>query len=107
MLLVSVTKITPPEKKTLGEIGLNSTTSEAAGQFLLRDCSAEAFMTIVYFHKHRRQQSPAGQRKRGKGFEEPPCILEPLFFCARRGSVNPGCDLRTLASFLEPCLLAY
>ena len=45
------------------------------------------------------QQSPAGQRKRGNGFWEPPCILEPLFFSALHDSKNPGFVLWPLSPY--------
>ena len=46
------------------------------------------------------QQGPAGQRKRGGKFWEPPCMLEPLFVSARHGSENPGFVLRPLSPYM-------
>ena len=39
-------------------------------------------------------KAPQGNERWGNGFEEPPCMLEPLLFYARRGSKNPGFVLR-------------
>ena len=44
------------------------------------------------------QQSPAGQRRRGNGFQESPLHVRTLVFSsARHGSKNPGFVLRPLS----------
>ena len=47
------------------------------------------------------QQSPAGQRKRGRamGSKNPPGIVDALSFSARQGSKNPGFVLRPLSPY--------
>ena len=46
---VSVKKNTPPDQKTLGSIGLKSTTSGPGEEFLLLDCRARARVKGVFF----------------------------------------------------------
>ena len=45
------------------------------------------------------RQSPARRRKRGNGFQEPPCISEPWLFSAPHGSKSPGFVLRPLSPY--------
>ena len=48
---VSVSKNTPPEKKTRGKISFKNTKSGAGEQFLLQDCKAKACRNVVLVHK--------------------------------------------------------
>ena len=50
---VSVNEITPPEKKTLGQIRLKSANSEPGEQLLLKACRARAPTKQVFVHRHR------------------------------------------------------
>ena len=53
LIPTSVKKKTPPEKNTLAEISLKSTTSGAGEEFVLLFCRAQAHGKGVFFHRHR------------------------------------------------------
>ena len=51
LIPVSVTKNTPPEKRTLGKTSLSK--SGAGEQLPLKDCMAKARVKGLFFHRHR------------------------------------------------------
>ena len=47
----------------------------------------------------KRSKAPQGNEKGAMGSKKPPCILEPLFVSAQRGSKNPGFVLGPLSPY--------